>query len=383
MNNHSFSLFGFDQVMNYNNSMKKRLAFFANDLRIGGIENALVNLLNMIDYHKYDVTLFLERKTGELLKQVNENVDVREYRIISEGNVLIRKFRNFFNRLKWSLSNRNKYDFSCAYVPYSFMACKLAKICSSNSSIYVHTDYTLIYENKDFHDFFDKRDINGFRKVFFVSANARDAFLKEYTNLAGKTIVCNNFVDYETIRKKAEVPIPDEKEKDVLLVFVGRLEDDSKKVGRLLETVKYLKSYKINAEAWIIGDGPDRDMYEKYVTDNELSDIVSFKGMQSNPYPYMKKADYIVLTSDYEGYPVVYLESLCLGKKLITTIDVNDEMIFIPDNYGYIVSKDVNKMKEQVRDIMLNDNLDYQDVDMADLNRRKMSILEIVFNGED
>lgn len=369
--------------MNYNDFMKKRLAFFANDLRIGGIENALVNLLNMIDYNKYDVTLFLERKTGELLKQVNKNVDVREYRIISEGNVLIRKFRNLFNRLKWSLSNRGKYDFSCAFAPYSLMACKLAKICSSNSSMYIHTDYTLIYENNDFYDFFDKRDIGGFRKIFFVSANARDAFLKEYHNLAGKTIVCNNFVDYETIRKKAEVPIPDEKEKDVLLVFVGRLEDDSKKVGRLLETVKYLKSYKINAEAWIIGDGPDRDMYEKYVTDNELSDIVSFKGMQSNPYPYMKKADYIVLTSDYEGYPVVYLESLCLGKKLITTIDVNDEMVFIPDNYGYIVSNDVNKMKEQVKNILLNDNLDYQGVDMADLNRRKMSILERVFNGED
>lgn len=363
--------------------MKKRLAFFANDLRIGGIENALVSLLNMIDYDKYDVTLFLERKTGELLKQINNNVDVREYRIISEGNVLIRKLRNLINRIIWSSGNRNKYDFSCAYAPYSLMACKLAKICSSNSSIYVHTDYSLIYENNGFHDFFDNREINCFRKIFFVSANARDSFVKEYPELTDKTIVCNNFIDYENIRKKSEVIIPDKKKKDILLVFVGRLEDDSKKVGRLLETVKYLIDSKMSVEAWIIGDGPDRNMYEKYVVDNDLSDYVSFKGMQGNPYPYLKQADYIMLTSDYEGYPVVYLESLCLDKKLITTIDVNDEMIFIPDNYGYIVSKDVNEMKEQVKNILLNDSLEYKHVDMEELNKRKMNILERVFNGEE
>ena len=42
--------------------MKKKLIFIANSLEIGGIENALINLLNKIDYSKYDVTLVLEKR---------------------------------------------------------------------------------------------------------------------------------------------------------------------------------------------------------------------------------------------------------------------------------------------------------------------------------
>ena len=42
--------------------MKKKLLFTAYNLEIGGIETALVNLLDNIDYDKYEVTLVLEKK---------------------------------------------------------------------------------------------------------------------------------------------------------------------------------------------------------------------------------------------------------------------------------------------------------------------------------
>ena len=43
---------------------KKKLLFTAYSLEIGGIETALVNLLNRLDYDKYEVTLILEKKEG-------------------------------------------------------------------------------------------------------------------------------------------------------------------------------------------------------------------------------------------------------------------------------------------------------------------------------
>ena len=46
------------------NKMKKKLLFFAYDLNIGGIEKALINLLNILDKDKYDITLMLEKKEG-------------------------------------------------------------------------------------------------------------------------------------------------------------------------------------------------------------------------------------------------------------------------------------------------------------------------------
>ena len=59
--------------------MKKKLLFCSYSLDIGGIENALINLLNNMDYSKYDVDLILERKEGLLLDRLNKNVNEDKY----------------------------------------------------------------------------------------------------------------------------------------------------------------------------------------------------------------------------------------------------------------------------------------------------------------
>ena len=53
-----------------------------------------------------------------------------------------------------------------------------------------------------------------------------------------------------------------------------------------------------------------------------LEDNIKFLGKKKNPYPYYKLADAVVLSSDYEGYPVVFLESYILNKPIITKIIV-------------------------------------------------------------
>ena len=305
--------------------MKKRLIFFAYDLNIGGIEKSLINLLNNINYSKYVVNLVLEKKQGTYLKEINKNVNIYEYKLSENKIVFLRKIYNFIKRCIWSITNKNRYDFSCAYATYSMMGCKLSKIASSNSSIFVHSDYTNIYNLNNFKDFFIKRDIYNFKNIIFVSNESKDNFLKIFKKLKDKTMVINNFVDEKQILKLSKEKIEFKKTKDKLLVFVGRLDDDSKKLKRLFYTMKEIKKNNINAEALIVGSGKDEHMYKKYTKDNRIDDIVTFVGEKSNPYPYMKMADYIVLTSDYEGYPVVYQEAIILNRKIITTIDATDE----------------------------------------------------------
>ena len=65
-----------------------------------------------------------------------------------------------------------------------------------------------------------------------------------------------------------------------------------------------------------------------------------FVGQKKNPYPYIGLADYIILTSDYEGFPVTYLEAITLNKKILTTIDVSDDSINIGKDYATIISTD-------------------------------------------
>ena len=82
--------------------MKKKLLFTAYSLGLGGIEKALINLLNRLDYDKYDLTLILEKKDGMFLDMVPPLVKVKEYRISDNKIVLLRKIYNRLKLIWWS-----------------------------------------------------------------------------------------------------------------------------------------------------------------------------------------------------------------------------------------------------------------------------------------
>ena len=133
-----------------------------------------------------------------------------------------------------------------------------------------------------------------------------------------------------------------------------------------------------NTSLWIIGDGPDKKMYEKYRDELNLKDRVVFFGKKDNPYPYMMQADYIILTSDYEGFPVVYLEAILLDKNIITTIPTSDDKIDIK-NYAYIVSKDEKEMVKEVKKILKKPS-SKKSINLNELFDEKMIRLERLFN---
>ena len=105
----------------------------------------------------------------------------------------------------------------------------------------------------------------------------------------------------------------------------------------------------------IVGDGPDRKMYEEFTKKCKVENRVTFVGSKENPYPYMNEADYVILTSDYEGFPVTYLEAITLNKNIITTIETSDESIDMKD-IAYIIPKKENEMVEKVKDILKKKN---------------------------
>ena len=80
----------------------------------------------------------------------------------------------------------------------------------------------------------------------------------------------------------------------------------------------------------MVGDGKETKDLIKYVEENKLTDRIIFLGNKKNPYPYFKMADYVILTSLNEGYPVVFQEAMILDKKILTT-DVSDAVIDIKE----------------------------------------------------
>ena len=111
-------------------------------------------------------------------------------------------------------------------------------------------------------------------------------------------MVINNLVDSKKILELSNQEIDVKKTKDKkIFVFVGRFEEDSKRLTRLLKVFSLLNQKHSNLELWMIGNGNDYELVKKCIEEEKLEEKVKLFGEQKNPYPYMKLADYIILTS--------------------------------------------------------------------------------------
>lgn len=343
------------------------------NLSYGGIEKALVTLLKIIK-DNYIVDLVLEEKKGIYLNEISKDIKVTEYKVQNTGNKLYRKIRNLIKRIFWLLKNYKRYDSSICFATYSLPAGFLARNASNNSIYYVHSNYTKVYREdmNKIKGFFDPRKINKYNHIVFVSNESKKDLINIYRNIENKSLVINNLVDYDSIIKLSDEKIDIHKTKKTY-IFIGRLEEDSKKITRILEIAKNLKKEKI--EFWIIGDGENKKMYEEMIKEQDINNVLML-GAKTNPYPYLKESDYLILTSDYEGYPVVYSEALVLNKPIITTIDVTDGEVDIKDGFGYIVDKDVKEIEKVIKKTIKKDLVIKKQLDFEKINKKRLLELD-------
>ena len=179
----------------------KKLLFAAYDLNIGGIEKALVTLVNKLDENGYDITLVLEKKQGVFLEELSHSIKIVEYTPNEDNNAIIRKIKNLLKRLMFILKYKNKFDFSACYATYSLPASFTARAASKNRALWGHADYLMLFNNeeKEVKHFFEKRKYNKFNHIVFVSEEGKKSFLKIFPEMSSKTIMCNNLINYKEI----------------------------------------------------------------------------------------------------------------------------------------------------------------------------------------
>ena len=95
------------------------------------------------------------------------------------------------------------------------------------------------------------------------------------------------------------------------IIYVGRLDFVQKRVYRVIDTWNYLEDKFPDWRLTIVGDGEDRENLENHVKCLGLK-RVSFEGFQK-PIEYYKRASILLLTSDFEGFPLVLAECMSFG----------------------------------------------------------------------
>jgi len=358
----------------------KKILITAYSLGLGGIEKALINLLHLLPANQYDITLVLEKKEGIFLEQVPDSVKVIEYRVCDDKNVFVRKLKNRLHLLVWKVRHKNRYDFAISFATYSRPGAHIALNASSHNALWIHNDYCLLYEGDQYKmaEFFRGIQARKFQKLVFVSEENRNSLCKLFSEFEKKSIVCNNIIDYEAIREKALENTSLKKEK-VTFLNVGRHEEHQKRLSRIIEASSKLVAEGYDFTVWFVGDGVDRAYYQQMVEKSHLTDTILFLGKQDNPFPYYKACDCVLLSSMYEGYPVVFIEAMTMNKPLVTTM-VSDYQE-VRDGFGIVVENSLDGVYRGMKEFLDHGYSCKKKFDPEKFNQNILEKLELLMGG--
>jgi CDP-glycerol glycerophosphotransferase (TagB/SpsB family)/glycosyltransferase involved in cell wall biosynthesis len=127
-------------------------------------------------------------------------------------------------------------------------------------------------------------------------------------------------------------------------VSVGRLSPE-KNHARLLRAFAKVHAARPETGLVVVGTGELGNELVALAAMLGIAHAVNFTGQLANPYAVMDACDCFVLSSDYEGQPMVLLEALVLGLPIVTTRfgSVGDAL---PPGAGVVVDQDDSALSQ-------------------------------------
>ncbi len=149
--------------------------------------------------------------------------------------------------------------------------------------------------------------------IIAVSEGVKEDIEKTYF-IKNKVRVFYNPVDIKSLRKLSMEEIPEEEKRIFEKPVIINLSRFVKQKGlpHLIRIFKRVRE-ELDVRLVILGDGELRKEIEKLIKDLGLEDSVFLLGWKKNPYPYIKRAKVLAMTSLWEGYGLVLNEAMALG----------------------------------------------------------------------
>jgi glycosyltransferase involved in cell wall biosynthesis len=192
----------------------------------------------------------------------------------------------------------------------------------------------------------EKRALKKVDSVVAISQNTYKSIVQLFPFAEKKLELIYNGYDFKTMMDRSS-------ENDVLassrfrLIFLGRLDLNKNVLVQIKAVNKLIKEKRMDVELLIFGQGSEEGSLKAEAGDN-IGNHIFFKGFTSNPYPYLKSSNALIMTSLSEGFPTVLVESLCLGTPVIATnVGGVSEIVQVGKN-GLVVENDVNDIAEKI-----------------------------------
>lgn len=158
-------------------------------------------------------------------------------------------------------------------------------------------------------------------------------------------ITIYNPIDFDFIQHSAPKSAPIWQD---YLIFVGKLKN-SKRVDVL---IRAYGASKVPNPLVLVGQGDGLTALKALVAELKLEKQVIFAGFMPNPYPLIKNARLMVLSSDYEGLGMVILEAIALKTPVISTDCRSGPAEILPKRNLSPVG-DVNALANQIQAAVL------------------------------
>ena len=374
---------------------KNTLLLYAGGMRPNGITSSLVNLLNAVDYGRFDVTVVFPNSHRPLVVAKQSELNPRARQLARVGGMNGSKVTHLRRRISWfsrnlalhrtSETQRKMWDdewqrcFGSArfdeVIDFSgygpFFSTLLLHSPAAERSIWLHNDLM-----SDAHRVTQGRrrllrDLFGifslyrdFDHLVSVSASLNEINRARLAKWAdpGRFTFARNLVDARTVLDNAAIPVqaavadPDTGDLPVwasrlvrgsattTFVTAGRLSEE-KNHARLLDAFAEVHRAHPATQLVIVGSGPLLTALELQAEALRISDAVIFTGHQSNPHAIMAASDCFVLSSNYEGQPMVLLEALMVGLPIVT-VEFGAVADAVPEGSALVVSQDVQGLVE-------------------------------------
>lgn len=321
--------------------MKKKILFLIPNLKHGGAEKVLVNLVNNLDPQKYDITLQtlfdVGVHKGSLLPHIRYIPGFkREFR----GNSHLTKLMSA--GFWWKLLVKEHYDIAVSYLegPTS----RVLSGCddpATKKAAWIHIELENL--NKASIGFRDPAEAlnayDHFDRIVAVSGNVRDRFL-EWIPTATPIDVLYNTNETAQIQElgKLDPDDPSFPARDVPVVCsVGKLMH-SKGFDRLMNVHRKLLDQGLAHHICILGVGEEQARLERQIQKLGISNSVTLLGYRTNPYQYVSRCDLYVCSSRREGFSTAVTEALVLGTPVVST-DCSGarELLGNGDEFGIVV----------------------------------------------
>lgn len=357
---------------------KKKILVVGASLGIGGVEKALLGLVNSYDYSQYQVDLLLIKQDGLFMQYLNKEVRLLKapsffsWISLPKGKVLYTILTLlihpiylyfFLKNVIWGVTHDSMaqarqrvwkdvisflpmfdgeyshvLDFTGLYRRYV-----LDKVQANEKSTWIHSDYRVFGLDEQI----DYQLLKRFDHINCVSDTCKVIFDDVFPDLKAKSKVCLNIVDMALIQSQLTGQSFDDGFQGVRLLDVTRI-DPNKGLDIAVQVCSNLKRQGLVFKWYILGNDPLGycKTLESLITEYKVEDCFILLGFTSNPYPYMNDADLIVHFSRFEGRSVSIDEALALKKiVLLTNYPTAKDQITDGVN-GYICDFNVNELTE-------------------------------------